>query len=152
MIISILSGCSALADHNLQWFKTENEAINDGIEKEEIKKEDLLEKTTVNGETIVLFQKNVENGLAVGAATISKENHQFAWYRSNPYTVIQKNNSPKYHTQVSWNIRAKSGKEFTVYSGTTNTSNIRITTPHGDVTPKIHKEAGIYFYIENAKK
>ncbi|MGM0885757.1 MAG: hypothetical protein ACQEW5_02160 [Bacillota bacterium] len=58
-----LTGCSAIADNGtseLKWYKTKEETINHGIKEEKMKKEDIIGEVSENGETFVIYKKQLD--------------------------------------------------------------------------------------------
>jgi hypothetical protein len=59
-----LTGCSAIANdgsRELKWFKTKEETIDHGIKEEKMKKEDIIGEVSENGETFVIYKKQLES-------------------------------------------------------------------------------------------
>lgn len=72
----ILSGCQS---NQMQSFKTKEEAIEFGIEHEQI--DEILAIEEVQTKTYVIFDKNA----AIGVASIDESNAGFSWNRTSPY-------------------------------------------------------------------
>lgn len=151
MILIIVTGCSALANDDLKWFKTLDEAIEYGIKEEELKKQDVIGEVKENGETFIFYKKKLDEGLGIGVASISEQNGQFAWYRSSQDVLVKNDNTENYSSEISWDTKTQSEKSFTVYTGIKKEQNFSINTPKGEVNPEIDKNTGIYFYIESRK-
>lgn len=149
LIIFLVQGCSALAKDDLTWFQTLNEAVDHGIKEEGLKEKDILGEVKEDGETFIFYKKYVEDGLGIGIASISEKNGQFAWYKSNPDTLVKNDAKEDYSSEINWDTKTQSEKSFTVYAGTINEQDITIETAKGEVTPEIDKDTGIYYYIES---
>ncbi|MCK1999870.1 hypothetical protein MZM54_00550 [[Brevibacterium] frigoritolerans] len=149
-----LTGCSAIADDGaseLKWFKTKEETINYGIKEEKIKKEDIIGEVSENGETFVIYKKQLEEGLGVGVSSISQQEGKYAWYDPDQDVLVKNEKVNKYSSQISWGTSTQSGKDFTIYTGLSEDQSPIVDTQTSEVSPTIDKETGIYFYIEPIK-
>jgi len=151
LLVLIITGCSNVNDNKLKWFKTQDEAINQGIREGDLNnKENIIGKIKENGETFVFYKLEEEKkDIVVGMANLAKQDGKYAWYRENANIGIKSGNNPS--TPVSWDTETRSGKKFTAYTGTAEAENISIETETGEVTPQINKKFGIYYYIEPRK-
>ncbi|MGE7183975.1 hypothetical protein ACQKKK_08180 [Peribacillus sp. NPDC006672] len=149
-----LTGCSAIANDEaseLKWFKTIEETIDHGIKEEKIKKEDIIGEVSENGETFVIYKKQLEEGLGVGVSSISEQGGKFTWYDPDQDVLVKNDKVKKYSSQISWGTKTQSGKNFTIYTGLSKEQNPIVKTQTSEVSPTIDTETGIYFYIEPAK-
>lgn len=149
-----LTGCSAIANdgfRELKWFKTKEETIDHGIKEEKMKKEDIIGEVSENGETFVIYKKQVEEGLGVGVSSISEKEGKFAWYDPDQDVLVKNDKVKKYSSQISWGTTTQSGKEFTIYTGLSEDQSPIVKTTNSEVSPAIYKKTGIYFYIEPNK-
>ncbi|MGG4267792.1 hypothetical protein [Peribacillus simplex] len=149
-----LTGCSAIADDGaseLKWFKTKEETIDHGIKEEKIKKEDIIGEVSENGETFVIYEKQLEDSLGVGISSISEQGEKFAWYDPDQDVLVKNDKVKKYSSQISWGTTTQSGKTFTIYTGISKEHDPIVTTSTGEVSPEIDTKTGIYFYIEPIK-
>jgi hypothetical protein len=150
----MITGCSASANEEtkeLKWYKTKEETIEHGIKEEKIKNEDIIGEVTENGETFVIYKKDLENGLGVGVSSISEKDGKYAWYDADQDVVVKDENKDDYFSQISWGTKTESGKSFTVYTGVSEEESPIIETKTTEVSPTIDKKTGIYFYIESTK-
>lgn len=104
-VLIFISGCSS----NLQWFNTEKEAINYGMEEEGIKQDEVLGQLKEDGALFVFYKKEFSDGTGVGVANIAHKDGKYAWFRSSSYTVIT-------HSKASWEINDYSGNVYTVHA------------------------------------
>ncbi|QGQ45443.1 hypothetical protein [Metabacillus sediminilitoris] len=149
-----LTGCSALANDEaseLKWFKTKEETIDHGIKEEKMKKEDIIGEVSENGETFVIYKKQLEEGLGVGVSSISEQDGKYAWYDPDQDVLVKNNKVKKYFSQINWGTTTQSGKSFTIYIGVSEDQSPIVKTSTSEVSPAIDKKTGIYFYIEPTK-
>ncbi|MBO1513642.1 hypothetical protein [Metabacillus bambusae] len=149
-----LTGCSALANDGaseLKWFKTKEETIDHGIKEEKMKKEDIIGEVSENGETFVIYKKQLEEGLGVGVSSISEQDGKYAWYDPDQDVLVKNDKVKKYSSQINWRTTTQSGKTFTIYTGVSEDQSPIVKTPTSEVSPTIDKKNGIYFYIEPTK-
>lgn len=149
-----LIGCSSLANNGaneLKWFKTKEETIDHGIKEEKMKKEDIIGEVSENGETFVIYRKQLEEGLGVGVSSISEQEGKYAWYDPDQDVLVKNDKVKKYSSQISWGTTTQSGKTFTIYTGVSGDEGPIIKTETSEVSPTIDKKTGIYFYIEPTK-
>ena len=118
--MNALTGCSAIVDNGaseLKWYKTKEETIDHVIKEEKMKKEDIIGEVSENGETFVIYKKQVDEGLGVGVSSISEKEGKFAWYDPDQDVHVKNDKVKKYSSQISWGTTTQSGKEFTIYTG-----------------------------------
>lgn len=145
IFILFISGCSTSND-DLQQFDSFDKAVDFGMQDEDIDKEDVIGKIKLDNKTFFFYTMSVEEGLAVGVAVISKQNDKYEWYRSNPFVIVK--NKDNKSVDVSWDMKTKSGNSYIVYTGLVKDDSTIIKTIHGNVTPEINSEKGIYYYVE----
>ncbi|MDF2036464.1 hypothetical protein P2R12_05580 [Cytobacillus oceanisediminis] len=149
-----LTGCSALASDGaseMKWFETKEESIEYGLKEEKIKKEDIIGEVSENGETFIIYKKQLEEGLGVGVSSISEKDGQYAWYDPDQDVLVKNDEVKKYSSQISWGTETQSGKTFTIYTGVSDEGTPVVKTETGEVSPTIENKTGIYFYIEPTK-
>ncbi|MCM3674761.1 hypothetical protein M3699_12905 [Peribacillus simplex] len=149
-----LTGCSAIADDGageLKWFKTKEETINHGIKEEKMTKDDIIGEVSENGETFVIYKKQLEEGLGVGVSSISQQKGKFAWYDPDQDALVKNDKVKKYSSQISWGTTTQSGKDFIIYTGLSEEQSPIVKTQTSEVTPTFDTVTGIYFYIEPTK-
>ena len=145
MVLLIVSGCSTAAMDNLQWFQTVDEAIEYGLQEENIKQQDLIGEITENGERFIFYKIKTEDGLGLGVANIIEKNGQFAWFRSDPHIIVN-------GSQVSWESEIPSKKRFIIYTGILENEDMSIETEKGMVKPYIDSTNKIFYYVESVDK
>lgn len=149
-----LTGCSALASDEsteTKWFETKEETIDYGIKEEKIKKEDIIGEVSENGETFIIYKKQLEEGLGVGVSSISENEGQYAWYDPDQDVLVKNDEVKQYSSQISWGTETQSGKTFTIYTGVSEAEAPVVKTKTGEVSPTIDNKTGIYFYIQPTK-
>ena len=144
-----LAGCSVSANENLEWFKTKQDSIDYGKIEEKIKESDIIGDITLEGETFVVYKKQLGDGIGVGVSNITENNGKYAWYTPDQDVLVKNNSIEKYSSQISWVTNTQSGKSFTIYIGISeDESPIILTANSEEVSPTtIDRESGIYFYI-----
>ena len=152
--VLIFTGCSSSENEEakeLKWYKTKEETIDHGIKEEKVKIEDIIGEVTENGETFIIYKKDLEDGTGVGVSSISEKDGKYAWYNADQDVVVKDDKKDNYTSQISWGTKTESGKTFTVYTGVSEEESPIINTETAEVSPTIDKETGIYFYIQSTK-
>ncbi|WP_078548521.1 hypothetical protein [Litchfieldia alkalitelluris] len=81
----LMVGCTNKEDRAVEWFTTEEEAIEKGLQQEGTDTHAVLSIESYKGETLVFY----DYGGALGVASITESDQGFSWYRSNAYSDIE---------------------------------------------------------------
>ncbi|WP_026694982.1 hypothetical protein [Peribacillus kribbensis] len=135
-------GFSSKSD-SVQWFETEQQAINYGVKEEDIQSDDILGKPKVNGETFVIYKFRSDGDLGVGTANLVKKNHKYSWQPTKPKVIVKTKGGRA--TAASTTLESVSGKKFTFYAGIANES-----PNYGNLTfdPIVDSASHIYYFLE----
>jgi len=144
----IITGCSffTTGKDELKWFHTLNEAVENGAMAEGITMNDIIGKVEQVGEVLVVYKKDVPDGLAVGVASISQRDGTYSWFRESNPVLIKNIDGQEF--SIKTEISTQSSKRFAVYLGIASEQNKTINITIGTVTPIVDKESQIFYYIE----
>lgn len=137
-IFFILGGCNEQENDGLSWFKTENEAIQYGLNEENIVKDDMIAKLKTNGELYIIFKKK---GNTVGLSNIARRNNEYTWYRKDAFVEL------KGDIKIVLTTKALSEKKFNLYIGNAKKKDITIATNLGIISPNIDQKTKLYYYM-----
>ncbi|MDQ0882425.1 hypothetical protein [Peribacillus sp. V2I11] len=71
-------------------------------------KDDIIGEVSENGETFVIYKKQLEEGLGVGVSSISQQKGKFAWYDPDQDALVKNDKVKKYSSQISWGTTTQS--------------------------------------------
>ncbi|MEI5907074.1 hypothetical protein WAK64_08390 [Bacillus spongiae] len=130
---------------DLTWVNTKEKAIELGLKKEGIKKENIFGTVEESGEDFIFFSNGGES--VVGVFTIAERKGKYSPYIGSPKSVIKTAN---YQTsKTRWDIKTYSGKKFYIYSGVLDDNDLTIELSDGhEVTPYIDVNSNIYYFVE----
>lgn len=140
LLILLLTSCNQEKD-KMKWFTTKEAAINYGLHEENLNKENIIGELKCNNEIFVVFNSGGKDNNLIGLSNLAKKDNEFLWYRSNPYTKVDRD------IKISFIAKTFSNKEFYFYTGKANGKTITIETNEGTVKPFVDENTQIYYYI-----
>lgn len=145
----LTAGCSNNDKDKIEWFKSKNQAIQQGLSNEDLKKDDILSVESIAGETFIFI--NHLNTLRV--ATLSKNKQGFRWYRSTQDLGFV--NKVGDYSVSSVIIETEDGKKFKLFAGRTFDKRIKEMCVKGEGQEKILKvdqNSGLFYTIATTAK
>lgn len=125
ILFLILVGCNQENDSNQ--FETKEEAIEFGLEEEEVDKSAVLSVEEYEGETIVFYERQG----SLGVASITENIQGYSWFRSSPYFGFEIEGDLPYTTN-GFNFETESGLELSVLYGKVFDNSIQSMKLSGD--------------------
>ncbi|WP_273854024.1 hypothetical protein [Guptibacillus spartinae] len=149
LLIFSLIGCSSATDGNEESksFETRQDAIEYGLELEDIEKDDILDTMSLEDQEIVLFQFSEQEGEGITLAELTKQDGEFQWKRSIQRVVLKSEDPSIGNLNVETTFEMSSGKEYALYLGVADEEGMTIETDIGEVTPTTTN--GMYYYLQS---
>ncbi|WP_421379325.1 hypothetical protein ACOJQI_15155 [Bacillus salacetis] len=142
-----LAGCS-FGDQEDVWFDSKEEAIEGGLQQNELNKSALLAFEEYRGETIVFFKRDE----SLGTAVISEGKKGVSWHRDHPYNGFEAGGDLPYST-VGFDLESNTGEKISILAGKVFDSSIQLLRLNdGGVIKelKVDAESGLFFAIHEA--
>ncbi|TYR80262.1 hypothetical protein FZC66_14135 [Priestia megaterium] len=149
LIFILLVGCSTNGKEEIKWFNNEKEAINFGIENEQIKESDIIDQFTFQEDKFLIFRFNDSNGQGVGIVNIIKKDGKYAWNRELQKVILK---SEKLNLSANATLKTESGNKYKLYLGVMENGKTTIETDNNSgITPGIDEKTNIFYYLEHLK-
>lgn len=115
LALSLFTGCGSkeAPEESIQWFPTQDEAIDAGLLKEGVGRTALLNIQSVSTETLVFY----ENYESLGVASIVEGPDGFRWHRNNPYMGLRAEGASPPYLSTEFIIQTYSGKKLRLLVG-----------------------------------
>lgn len=136
---SSLSSCS-----NVQWFASKQQAITQGVQRNNISQDDIVQEIMIKEETFIVFSLPESDTLSLSVAQIVQKGDQFAWVNK------QKTFMGIITPAISWPIRSSANVDFSISAGV---SQQEITSMHDEAkrhveVSQIYQQDGVYFFMQ----
>ncbi|KFZ42146.1 hypothetical protein, partial [Anoxybacillus sp. KU2-6(11)] len=118
-MVIILSACS---NPELKFFESSDKAIEYGIKDQKITHEEIIAEVDQLDERLIIFKKDLPEGVGIGFASVSKKGEKYTWYQADPLTLVKQNNVDT-HPEIETIVKTFKGQEYRVHLGVLEDNN-----------------------------
>lgn len=142
-------GCNKKPDDKKfdEWFSSQEEAIQHGLELEGIAQESIIDVEEVDNQTFVVYRRSTNQ---YGAAMIHKKDSKFQWFRGQSEVELPSHTNGEKYSIVKTEIKSPSNERYEIsYGRVTNPDKRSISIVKDGVITEKHIYNEVFFYIQS---